>query len=76
MPLGAAFAFGIAMNHSYTDGNKRVALIAMLTFLAIDGLEFEAPDEEVLAMMIGLASARVTAVDLAAWVRARTVPSR
>jgi death on curing protein len=35
--LGAAYAFGLARNHPYNDGNKRVALLAMLTFVSING---------------------------------------
>ncbi len=69
--LGAAYAFGLARNHPYNDGNKRVALVAMLAFLAINGHDFNADDEDVLSTMLALAAGRVTEPQLAAWIRAR-----
>ncbi len=71
--LAASYAFGLARNHPYYDGNRRVALLAMLTFLAMNGQDVEAADEDVLATMIGLAAGRVTGPALATWLRARIV---
>jgi death-on-curing protein len=67
--LAAAYAFGLAMNHPYHDGNKRIALLAMLTFLAINGHDIDARDDEVLTTMLALAGGRITEPDLAAWIR-------
>ena len=47
--LAAAYAFGIAKNHPFVDGNKRAALVAAYTFLAINDLELEAPEPEAVA---------------------------
>lgn len=69
--LGAAHAFGFARNHPYNDGNKRVALVAMLTFLAINGQDVHADDDDVLTTMIALAAGRITEPELVAWLRAR-----
>ncbi len=69
--LGAAYAFGLARNHPYNDGNKRAALVAMLTFLAINGQDFNAEDDDVLTTMLELAASRITEPELAAWIRAR-----
>jgi hypothetical protein len=41
--LAAAYAFGLARNHAFVDGNKRIAFHAMMVFLAWNGVEF-APD--------------------------------
>jgi len=67
--LAAAYAFALARNHPYSDGNKRVALVAMLTFLAINGEDVEADDDDVLTTMVALADGRLTEAELATWVR-------
>jgi death-on-curing protein len=71
--LGAAYAFALARSHPYNDANKRVALLAMLTFLAINGQDVEADDDDVLTMMLALAAGRIAESDLAAWLRDRLV---
>jgi death on curing protein len=74
--LAAAYAFGLARNHPYNDGNKRVALLAMMTFLAVNGHDVDAADHEVLTTMLALAAGRFTESDLAVWVRDHTSPLR
>src|SRR5436309_4901048 len=44
--LAAAYGFGIASNHPYRDGNKRVAFLAMAVFLGLNGYEIEATETE------------------------------
>ena len=44
--LAAAYGFGLSSNHPFIDGNKRVALMAIRTFLAINGYELEATETE------------------------------
>jgi death-on-curing protein len=67
--LGAAYAFGLVKNHPYFDGNKRIGFLAMLTFLGLNGHNFEASDAEVVAEIIALADGSVTENELASWVR-------
>lgn len=71
--LAAAYGFGLARNRPYIDGNKRVALVTMLTFLALNGRTIDATDEDVLTTMLALAAGRLTETALAAWLRARLV---
>jgi death-on-curing protein len=71
--LGAAYAFAFARNHPYNDGNKRVALVAMLTFLAINEQDVNADDDDVLTTILALAAGRVTEAKITAWLRARMV---
>jgi len=68
--LGAAYAFGFVRSHPYNDGNKRVALLTMLTFVSITGYDVDAPDDDVLMTMLALAAGHLTESDLAAWLRA------
>ena len=70
--LAAAHGFGIARNHPYRDGNKRTALLAIVTFVELNGYAFDAADAEVLTEMLALADGRVTEAALAGWVRRHT----
>lgn len=67
--LAAAYAFGIARNHGFVDGNKRTAWIVARLFLADNGylLRFDKP--EAVRMMEGVAAGTVAEADLAAWFR-------
>jgi len=74
--LAAAYAFGLARNHPYLDANKRAALVAMLAFLAINGYDVNADDDDVLTTVIDLAAGRLSEPDLADWLRNRMVPNK
>lgn len=69
--LAAALAYGIARNHPFVDGNKRTAHVAYRTFLALNGVEFVATDEEKYVTMLALAAGKLTEQDFAIWLRAR-----
>ena len=69
--LAAAYAFGLVMNHPYRDGNKRIGFLAMATFIGLNGQDFAASDEEVVSVIIQLASGQLTEDDLATWIRGR-----
>jgi death-on-curing protein len=69
----AALAHGIAESQTFIDGNKRLALIAMLTFLEINGFAVEASDLELAAWILGL-SAGTTPAELAELIRERLQP--
>ena len=72
--LAGAYAFGIAKNHPFIDGNKRTAFVACELFLAANGNDLTASDEECLAMMLGLASSEVGEPEFAAWLRENVQP--
>lgn len=66
--LAAAYAFGLARNHAFLDGNKRIALLSIRTFLFINGYYF-APDQiETVTTIEGLASGAVSQGALSAWI--------
>jgi death-on-curing protein len=67
--LGAAYAWGLVKNHGYMDGNKRVGAAAMAVFLMLKGLELQAPEPELVAAMLAVASGEWDEATLAAWVR-------
>jgi death-on-curing protein len=72
--LAAAYAFGIAKNHPFVDGNKRAALVAAYTFLAINDFELEAPEPETVGVILGTADGSISENDLASWIRSHLIP--
>jgi len=76
--LAAAYAFGLARNHPFIDGNKRIALIASFTFLALNGWEVEAEEAATVLVFVDLAAGELDEKQLARWLEAnsRRVTSR
>jgi death on curing protein len=69
--LAAAYAFGLAKNHGFVDGNKRVAFVAAYVFLGLNGYDLDATEPEVVTTMEGVAASRVSEAVLATWFRER-----
>lgn len=67
--LAAAYAFGIAPNHPFVDGNKRAAFGAMIVFLGLNDIDFLVPPEQATAMILSLAAGEVSEESLARWIR-------
>ena len=67
--LAAAYGFGLTRSHGYSDGNKRIGFMAMAVFLDLNGRELDAPEPEVVRVMVGVASGEVSEPELAAWLR-------
>jgi len=63
--MAAAYGFHIAKNHPFFDGNKRTALVAMYSFLYVNGHKLEADKKSIYAVMIDLANGNVDKDDLA-----------
>jgi death-on-curing protein len=69
--LAAAYAFGIARNHPFVDGNKRAAFACMMLFLRLKGLRFAPPPAEATAAILALAAGELDEGHLAAWILRR-----
>jgi len=67
--LAAAYGFGLATSHVYSDGNKRVAFMAMYTFLGMNGWEIVAPEPEVVQLMLDVATHERDEAALGDWLR-------
>lgn len=67
--LAAAYAFGIAKNHPFIDGNKRAALLALVVFLGLNGIDFVTDEAEAVVMIRGLAAGEISEEGLARWIR-------
>jgi death-on-curing protein len=66
--LAAAYAFGIANNHPFVDGNKRVAFLAMAGFLRRNGVKFAPSQEAATAAILAVAAGEVSEEGLARWI--------
>jgi death-on-curing protein len=67
--LAAAYAFGIAMSHPYSDGNKRTAFLVAAIFLELNGYDLGRTDDDVVETMRAVADKRMTETELASWIR-------
>jgi len=67
--LAAAYGYGIAQNHPFIDGNKRTSLLAIYTFLGVNGIDFVVPEAAAAAMILSLAAGEVSEESLARWIR-------
>jgi death on curing protein len=69
--LAAAYAFGVARNHPFVDGNKRAALLSLIVFLGLNGIDFRVPEPEAVVAILDLAAGTLSEAALAAWIRDR-----
>jgi death-on-curing protein len=69
--LAASYAYGLAKNHPFVDGNKRAALVVCETFLIDNGSALEATDAELAVLFEELAAGELSEDALAAWLRER-----
>lgn len=73
--LAAAYAFGIARNHPFLDGNKRTSAVVTRLFLRLNGHDLDATQAERLAIWLALGAGETTEQALADWMRSRLVKS-
>ena len=74
--LAAAYGFGLAKNHPYRDGNKRIGFLALATFLGLNGYELQATDADVVTEIVALAAGEVSEAQLAEWVRGHSARTK
>ena len=66
--LAAAYAFGIANNHAFVDGNKRTAFLAIVTFLGLNDIDFDVPEAEAVIIIRDLAAGEIDEAGLTRWI--------
>jgi len=71
--LAAAYGHGLAANHPFNDGNKRIAFLVMAVFLELNGRELAVPETEVVTVMLAVAAGELDEEGLASWLRSRLV---
>ncbi|HEY1978932.1 MAG TPA: type II toxin-antitoxin system death-on-curing family toxin [Xanthobacteraceae bacterium] len=67
--LAAAYAFGLAKNHAFVDGNKRIAFMSMMAFLRKNGAHFAPAPAHATKIILALAAGEVSEENLARWIR-------
>ncbi len=67
--LAAAYGFGLARNHAFVDGNKRIAFLSIVTFLGLNEIEFVVPEAEAVVVMLEVASGDIDEENLTRWIR-------
>jgi death-on-curing protein len=64
----AKLGFFLINNHPFIDGNKRIGILAMLTFLEINGIEIKCTDDELINLGLGIADGSINSKDLLGWI--------
>jgi death on curing protein len=67
--LAAAYAYGLATNHPFVDGNKRIAFVALELFLALNGHQLVADDADCAMSMLAVAARTMKEAAFAEWIR-------
>lgn len=67
--LAAAYAFGLAKNHAFVDGNKRIAFMTMVTFLRKNGIRFAPEQAHATKIILALAVGEVSEESLTRWIK-------
>ena len=73
--LSASYAFGIARNHPFVDGNKRTAAVIAEAFLIFNGYRLGASDAELVPTFLALAAGELGEGALAEWFRSHILPA-
>jgi death-on-curing protein len=73
--LAAAYAFGIARNHPFNDGNKRTAWVMARLFLKLNGIQIQFDKADAIRTMLALAAGELPEDAFAAWLRAKEMPA-
>ena len=68
--LAAVYAYGLAKNHAFVDGNKRIAFMAVGLFLELNGWQLNASPPDAISAMLMLASGKIGEKEFAEWLKA------
>jgi death on curing protein len=70
--LAAAYAFGLAKNHPFVDGNKRIAFTTAVMFLELNGYRFEGGEADAVIRTLALAAGELKEPGYAQWLKAHS----
>lgn len=65
----ARLGVGLISNHAFVDGNKRIGMYILLTFLEVNGITIEVTDDEIIRVGLNLATGEMKYEDLLSWIR-------
>ena len=64
----ARLGIGLVSNHAFVDGNKRIGMYIMLSFLEVNGIKLEVTDDEIVRVGLALAQGTMTYEELLQWI--------
>ena len=64
----AKLGYSLISNHAFVDGNKRIGVFVMLSFLELNGIHIEAADEDVVSLGLGVADGSMEQKDILDWI--------
>ena len=67
--MAAAYLFHLVKNHPFVDGNKRVGAVTALVFLALNGYDFDAPEDDFAEMVLAVARGEIDKAEVAVFIR-------
>lgn len=70
---GARLGYSLISNHAFVDGNKRIGVYVMLTFLEVNGIHIECSNEDIVRIGLGVADGSLDYEALLAWVRGHRI---
>ncbi len=65
----AQLGFSLVSNHAFVDGNKRIGMYIMLSFLELNGIRIDATNDDVVKMGLGIASGEISREDILEWIK-------
>ena len=65
---GAILGYSLISNHAFVDGNKRIGVYVMLTFLEVNGIRIECTDNELIELGLGVAAGKIRYEELLDWI--------
>ena len=65
---GAMLGYSLISNHAFVDGNKRIGVYVMLTFLEVNGIRIECTDNELIERGLGVAAGKIRYEELLDWI--------
>lgn len=71
---GARLGFNLISNHAFVDGNKRIGMLVMMTFLEVNGIQIVCTDDDIIEIALAVASGKVIYKELLDWVRKYSKP--
>lgn len=74
--LAASYAFGLAKNHPFLDGNMRIAFATAIVFLELNGYRFAASEVDAVLKTLALAASEITEADYASWIKANALRNK
>jgi death on curing protein len=74
--IAAAYLYHLVRNHPFVDGNKRAGLAAAIAFLGLNDLWLEGEEDDVVDLVVAVATGKATKADVAVWLNARVVAFR